>query len=157
MTHGLIRAAGAWGQCAPAALGRRFWWLLNFTVNVMAQLTGLVGTVMILIAGGLYTRYVFRRFGPAQSASPWLHGKRLALFWFAIALTVVVVIPAVVVGVGYGLGLTGCRPQFSPSDPWRCSPIGRLSLLLGMLAIGLPLAAIWMRLLLGILARDPKP
>jgi hypothetical protein len=52
--------------------------------------------------------------------------------------------------------MSGCRPQFSSGDPWWCSPIGRLALLIGMLAIGLPLAAIWMRFLLGILTRDSK-
>jgi hypothetical protein len=145
-----------------AVCARGAWWALlggpsTSPLVVMAQLIGLVGTAVIFIAGGLYTRYVFRRFGPPQLAVPWLHGKRLALFWLAIVLTVVVVIPAVTVAVGYVLGMTGCRPQFSPSDPWRCSPIGRLSLLIGMLAIGLPLAAIWMRFLLGILARDSKP
>jgi len=124
---------------------------------VMAQLIGIVGTAVIFIAGGLYTRYVFRRFGPPQLAVPGLHGKRLALFWLAIVLTVVVLIPVVMVAVGYALGMTGCKPQFSTSDPWQCSPIGRLSLLIGMLAIGLPLAAIWMRSLIGMLARNSKP
>ena len=122
----------------------------------MAQLIGLVGTAVVFIAGGLYMRYVFRRFGPPRLAVSWLHGKRLALFWSVIILTVVAVIPAVIVGVGYVLGMTGCRPQFSTSDPWQCSPIGRVSLLVAMLAIGLPLAALWMRFLLGILARDSK-
>jgi len=124
---------------------------------VMAQLIGIVGTAVIFIAGGLYTRYVFRRFGPPQLAVPGLHGKRRALFWLAIVLTVVVLIPVVMVAVGYALGMTGCKPQFSTSDPWQCSPIGRLSLLISMLAIGLPLAAIWMRSLIGMLARNSKP
>jgi hypothetical protein len=86
---------------------------------------------------------------------PWLHGKRLALFWLAIVLTVAVVIPAVTVAVGYVLGMTGCRPQFSPSDPWRCRRLAFIAS--NRHADRFALAAISGCAFFGILACDSKP
>jgi len=122
----------------------------------MAKVIGLAGVVVFITAVALYTRYVFRRFGPPL-ATPWPRGTRLALFWVGIVLAPVIVVPAVLVAVGYVLGMTNCPAQFSPGEAWGCSPIGRLTFLLGTLAIGLPLAALWLRFLLGRAGRESRP
>ena len=124
----------------------------------MTQLISIVAAIAFLVGANFYAQYVFRRFGivrgpPLQSAMPWPHGRRLALFWFVMAFTGVVVVPAGLVALGYALGMTDCSAQFLPGDPWRCSPVARLSFLVGTVALGLPLAAIWIRFLLGMLAR----
>jgi hypothetical protein len=121
----------------------------------MAQLIGLLGTILFFSAVGLYALYVFRRFGPPRT-TPWPRGKRLVFFCVLLVLTGVVVVPAAIVAVGHAFGMTTCRVTFSPGEPWACSPIGRLTFLVGTLAAGLPLAAIWLRFLLGRAVRESQ-
>jgi hypothetical protein len=122
----------------------------------MAQLVGFIGTAIFWAAVIFYAHYIFRRLGgaAAKGTSSWPRGWRLAFLGIALVLTVIVLIPAVVVAVGYTFGLTDCSPHFSPSDPWRCSPVGRLLFLLGGIVIGLPLAALWTRLLLRFVSKS---
>jgi hypothetical protein len=120
----------------------------------MAQVIGFLGAICFLVAVNFYARYVFRRFGvfsgsPPEFVGPAPRGKRLVLFWLAIAFTVVVPGPAALFAIAYPLGMFDCGDQYSPSEPPQCLPGARLSFALGLIAIGLPLAALWMRLLLG--------
>jgi hypothetical protein len=124
----------------------------------MAQLIGFIGTAIFLAAVIFYAHYILRRLGgadgkAAKGTSSWPSGWRLAFLCIALVLTVIVLIPAVVVTVGYAFGLTDCSPHFSPSDPWRCSPVGRLLFLIGGIVIGLPLAVLWTRLLLRLVTQ----
>ena len=114
----------------------------------MAQLIGFFGAVAFFVAVTTYGRYVFRRLG--VTAMPWPRGKRLALLWAAIAFTVVVIVPAVVVAGMYPLGMITCGDQYSPTGPLQCSPGTRLGLAFGVIVVGLPLMALWLRFLVRI-------
>jgi len=124
----------------------------------MAQLVGFIGTAIFWAGVIFYAHYIFRRLGSASGqaatgTSSWPRGWPLAFLCIALVLTVIVLIPAIVVAVGYAFGLTKCSPHFSASGPWRCSPVGRLTFLVGGIAIGLPLAGLWTRLLLRLVTR----
>ena len=120
----------------------------------MLQVIGFLGAIGFFVAVNFYARYVFCRFGvftgsPPKFFGPAPRGKRLVLFWLAITFTVVVLFPAAICAIAYVLGMFDCGDQYSPSEPLQCSPAGRLSFALGLIVIGLPLAAMWMRFLLG--------
>ena len=76
----------------------------------MAQLIGFLGAIGFLAAVNFYARYVFRRFGvfsgwPPEFVGPAPRGKRLVLFWLAMAFSFVVLMPAAVVAIAYPLGM----------------------------------------------------
>jgi hypothetical protein len=124
----------------------------------MMQLIGIVGAIVFLVAVNFYARYVFQRFGltrgnPPEFAMSWPRGKRLVLFWLAIGITVIA-IPFGIVAVGDALGTIDCSPHFSPGDPSGCSPVARFGFALGVLVLGLPLGAMWVRFLADTLRRD---
>ena len=112
----------------------------------MVQSIGFVIAVVFFVALAFYTRYIFRRLGPPPGArSP--RGWRLVLFWLVIVLTVAVIIPAIIVSVDYEFGQFDCPAPRSPGESFGCSAAGRATLLIGSLAIMLPLAALWLRFL----------
>jgi hypothetical protein len=122
----------------------------------MAQLTALVLVIAFFGAVILYARFVFRRFGP-QSPRRWPSGRPAILLVLAIALTAIVVVPAIILVIGYVLGASACGAAFSASDPWQCSPTGRLVCLVCILAAGLPLAALCLRFLFRMVMRSTSP
>ena len=140
--------------CARGAHGALLGGPSTSPLVAMAQLIGILGAIVFLAAVNFYARYVFRRFGvfsgsPPEFVGPAPRGKRLALFWLAIAFTVVVLMPAAVVAIAYPLRMFDCGDKYLPSEPPQCSPGARLSFALGLIVIGLPLMAMWMRFLLG--------
>jgi hypothetical protein len=92
-----------------------------------------------------------------ESEKGWPRGRRLVLYVVGIILTVVIVIPVAIVGVGYAFGMTDCPADSLPSQAWRCSPTGRLLFMTLGIAAGLPLAALWLRWLLGLVYRRAEP
>ena len=118
---------------------------------------GFVADVVFLLGIALYARYVFRRIAGVGAPSM-VHprGRQLILFWLALVFTVIVIIPAVIVGVGYALGINERPSRFSPGEPWMCSSTAHGSFLLLGIVLGLPLAALWIRVLLRLTTRASK-
>jgi len=118
----------------------------------MAQLIGIVGQITLLIAVGLYANFVLRRIAGinlrSPTKTPWPRGWRLVYFWLALGISVAVLVPAAILVFGYLLDMDSCPAHLSPHNPWRCTPVGRLVLMAAILAVGLPLAALWTRLLI---------
>jgi hypothetical protein len=110
-------------------------------------------------AAGLYGIFVFRLIlrgnAVARARQGWPRGGRLLLFVLAIVLTVLLVIPAAILAVGYAFGMTDCPADFSPAQPWRCTPGGRFLFMTVGITLALPLAAAWLRWLLGVIYRSP--
>jgi len=125
----------------------------------MAQLIAFSLIAIFGVAVFFYGHYMFRRLGgkAVTDTASWPRGKRLVFFCLALALTVIVIIPAAIVAVGYAFGMTDCSADLSPTDLWRCSLAGRSSFLVCGIAIGIPLAALWVRLLLGMFPRNSNP
>ena len=117
----------------------------------------IVGLAVFSIGGRLYSRYVYRRFVPPLHTLPWLDRGRFVLLCVAVAISVVLAIPVAIATFAYALKATGCPPASIPSTRWICSSSGRLSVLMGVCALGPPVAAIWMRCLLGLLKRGSTP
>jgi NADH:ubiquinone oxidoreductase subunit 6 (subunit J) len=124
----------------------------------MAQLINVVALLVLMGAVALYANFVLRRIAGIDMRSPtkmpWPRGWRLAAFWFALVISVVVLIPAAIFAAGYLTGLSDCPADLSPQDPWRCTAIGRLLFMAGGIAVGLPLAALWARLLVKLIIKQ---
>ena len=114
-------------------------------------MAGFVAFVVFWAAVALYGIYVFRRIlGRGQlSRVDWPRGWRLVAYVSGLVVTVVVIFPAAIMAAGYVLGMGNCTAAHSADQPWRCSPPGRVFVLALFLFFGLPLAAAWLRLLLG--------
>ena len=116
---------------------------------------------LILGAVILYARYVFVRLGrptgmPTDPSWPWPSGRRLLSFLLAILFSLFVLLPAALFILGYPLGVGSCPVEIAPTGAWRCSAEGRLLSFLFIVAVLIPLAALWARLLLHTFVRPRK-
>jgi len=112
--------------------------MLTFFVTIALQVV-LLGTVV------LYGILCGRRFGRLDGPPPapfrrWSRRRRSVFVWTTSAVLGLIFIPLVLALLGEVIGFNECPRPLSPTDYWPCSLMSRFGLLIGAIAILLPLA-----------------